>query len=248
MNAFSLPAFEAPAQQMVRLIGAVYHLRDENVRTAGGVRSFTAQETCVRDLSVSEAQQPLPSPRDTPLLRGLIEDMLAWSSIPVRVYDLASCPGVSICEGLIDPVEPEARHLPLGLICAVAETTFYWLRASNLPNANRADLEILGGPHSGRVVQAYREDGGRWRFFQKGKPAPFEQTETYEKRLIRDRLSADLLRSYARSILPGFDPDWKEHGGFRCYEIGGRRGQPTRAFAEEAALLKSRKGLGFKWF
>ena len=240
--------FDAPALEILKWISAVYHLRDENVFAAGGLRARTMSRTHFRELSQADAVKPMKTGRDTSDFGDLVKSAFGRYAPLVRLYDLSACPGVCLCEGIIDPIEPEARTLPLGLICAVAQTTLYWLRGTDFRESNRADLEILGGAHSGRVVSVYREDGGRWKFFQKGKPAPFETVEMYEERLIRKRLSLETILRYADAIAPGLKQDWQAHEDFRCYEVGHSKGAPVSQFEVEAQILKSRKGLGFQWF
>jgi hypothetical protein len=43
-------------------------------------------------------------------------------------------------------------------------------------------------------------DGGRWKFFARGDPLPFEQPDYYLKRRIKDRLPLEVLRSYCLAV------------------------------------------------
>jgi hypothetical protein len=47
---------------------------------------------------------------------------------------------------------------------------------------------------------AARNDGGRWRFQRTGPLQPFEESETYARRRIRDRLPPELLLRYCRAL------------------------------------------------
>jgi hypothetical protein len=52
-------------------------------------------------------------------------------------------------------------------------------------------------------------DGGRWVFGQSGTPYPFEETERYRARRIRDRFTFAMLRRYLGSLgLRAFDRDF----------------------------------------
>ncbi|MEP6066611.1 MAG: hypothetical protein ABJ246_12285 [Paracoccaceae bacterium] len=144
-------------------------------------------------------------------------------------------------------MEPEARHLPIGLICGVTGKTFVWLMAQNNGVSYRSELNIAGGPVSGRVVRVFEEYNGRLKFYERGKPAPFELKQQYKNRSIRNRLSEETIFHYANILLPGLNKNWKTHGEFRCFEIGGARGEFVSNFSNEAEILRSRKGLGFKW-
>jgi hypothetical protein len=43
-------------------------------------------------------------------------------------------------------------------------------------------------------------DGGRWLFRDEGKPLPFERTERYKARKIRDRFTPELLEEYCAAL------------------------------------------------
>lgn len=49
-----------------------------------------------------------------------------------------------------------------------------------------------------RAVLLYHE--GSWQFVQQGEPLPFERVDVYTKPKVRDRLTLDLLRTYAASV------------------------------------------------
>jgi len=52
-------------------------------------------------------------------------------------------------------------------------------------------------------------DGGPWRFFLEGEPLPFEQTERYRARRIRDRFTITMLRDYLLALgIRAFDADF----------------------------------------
>lgn len=60
----------------------------------------------------------------------------------------------------------------------------------------------LGGDallYERRVVYAINE-GGRWAFYQKGEPYPFEQSERYDARRKRDRFPPQLLIQYLAAL------------------------------------------------
>jgi hypothetical protein len=52
-------------------------------------------------------------------------------------------------------------------------------------------------------------DGGRWDFHAGGTPFPFEETERYQARRIRDRFTFDMLERYLKQLgLSPFDEDF----------------------------------------
>jgi hypothetical protein len=59
--------------------------------------------------------------------------------------------------------------------------------------------------HYVRTIDAGIFDSGRWEFQTFGQPQPFEETEAYEKRLIRDRFDRDMLLRYLAAL--GIDAD-----------------------------------------
>lgn len=50
-----------------------------------------------------------------------------------------------------------------------------------------------------RVIYA-ANDGGRWEFGQFGEPLPFEETERYRARRVRDRFTMEMLRDYLQAL------------------------------------------------
>lgn len=58
-----------------------------------------------------------------------------------------------------------------------------------------------------RTLAAHCEDG-RWKWLVSGTPFPFEETERYAARLVRDRLDRDLLLRYLGELgIPAGDDD-----------------------------------------
>ena len=52
-------------------------------------------------------------------------------------------------------------------------------------------------------------DGGRWVFIDEGKPLPFERTERYKEKKIRDRFTPELLEEYCAALgIRLFDEDF----------------------------------------
>lgn len=50
-----------------------------------------------------------------------------------------------------------------------------------------------------RVLTA-ANDGGRWVFINAGEPLPFEQTESYRAKRIKDRFTVEMLESYCKEL------------------------------------------------
>jgi len=50
-----------------------------------------------------------------------------------------------------------------------------------------------------RFIEVMREDE-RWLFFQRGDPLPFEHTECYSARRVRDRLTPDMVAEYCAAV------------------------------------------------
>ncbi|MDP9601783.1 UNVERIFIED_ORG: hypothetical protein J2W38_001569 [Variovorax paradoxus] len=57
---------------------------------------------------------------------------------------------------------------------------------------NSFEVDADGKPR--RMVRAMKDD--RWDFFQEGSPFGFERTERYASRLVRDRLTRDMVLDY----------------------------------------------------
>ncbi|RSZ38320.1 hypothetical protein [Variovorax sp. 553] len=57
---------------------------------------------------------------------------------------------------------------------------------------NSFEVDADGKPR--RTVRVMKDD--RWDFFQEGTPLGFEQTERYASRLVRDRLTRDMVLDY----------------------------------------------------
>lgn len=55
-------------------------------------------------------------------------------------------------------------------------------------------FKMINAEGKERVILAYKE--GRWVFYAVGDPLPFEDTELYKKRYVRDRLNNNIIYSY----------------------------------------------------
>lgn len=62
------------------------------------------------------------------------------------------------------------------------------------------DPNPAGGSQQGERVLQVLEDSGRWQFFSKGEPLPFENLDYYRRRHVRDRLTADIVFEYLRAL------------------------------------------------
>ena len=52
-------------------------------------------------------------------------------------------------------------------------------------------------------------DGNRWQFVQAGTEQPFEETDTYKVRRVRDRFTSEMLERYCKAIgIEVFDPSF----------------------------------------
>ena len=91
------------------------------------------------------------------------------------------------CEAVI------AAHIPIGQYPYPA-TQFELLGPRGKP-----PLRYL------RTISAGIFDEGRWRFDVSGEPQPFEQTERYTARRIRDRFTRDMLVRYLAALGIGAD-------------------------------------------
>ena len=59
-----------------------------------------------------------------------------------------------------------------------------------------------------RVIYA-ANDGGPWEFGQFGEPLPFEETERYQARRVRDRFTMEMLRDYLQALgIRAFEADY----------------------------------------
>jgi hypothetical protein len=99
----------------------------------------------------------------------------------------------------------------------------------HLPARNGAvQFELLGPEptewlNSVRAISAI-SDGGRWHFETGGQVQPFEDTERYRARRIRDRFTSGMLAEYCHALgVRPFDPDF---------------------YAPQAILVHSRTGRG----
>jgi hypothetical protein len=101
------------------------------------------------------------------------------------------------------------------LRCRLIRTAFCrdWTSANAL-----GELTVMNG-NAGpnlRIVRVMRNDNGRLEYFERGDPQGFERTENYAKRLLKDRVSEDVLLSYWREL--GVDvqaelSDWSARAG-----------------------------------
>ena len=89
-------------------------------------------------------------------------------------------------------------HLASALRCRIVSTAL--CRDWKSPDA-LGELTVLHGNASSelRIVRVMR-DGGRLEFFERGDPQDFERVENYAKRLLKDRVSEDVLLSYWREL------------------------------------------------
>lgn len=55
-------------------------------------------------------------------------------------------------------------------------------------------FKMISAEGKERAILAYKE--GRWVFYAVGDPLPFEDTELYKKRYVRDRLNNNIIYSY----------------------------------------------------
>lgn len=56
------------------------------------------------------------------------------------------------------------------------------------------EFKVISAEGKERVILAYKE--GRWVFYAVGDPLPFEDTELYKKKYVRDRLNNNIIYSY----------------------------------------------------
>lgn len=69
------------------------------------------------------------------------------------------------------------------------------VRSTNAQVADQINsFEVDANGKPARTVRVMKDD--RWDFFQEGSPLGFEQTERYESRLVRDRLTRDMVLDY----------------------------------------------------
>jgi hypothetical protein len=80
-------------------------------------------------------------------------------------------------------------------------------------------------------------DGGRWVFVNEGAPLPFENTDAYRARSIRERFTPELLDRYLRALgISAFDPDFYSRHGTLIERIGPLL-PATREYSLEEAQL-----------
>ena len=61
--------------------------------------------------------------------------------------------------------------------------------------------------HKFRSVAAHKE--GRWEWHENGEPFPWEETETYKEKRIKDRLTPEMVERYCSQFgIDLFDPDY----------------------------------------
>jgi hypothetical protein len=85
-----------------------------------------------------------------------------------------------------------------GLVVSYAED-------SREPLCYGVSMFALYGPRPTSWLNEFRtvsclNDGGRWKFFARGEPLPFERPEYYLRRRIKDRLTLDVLRGYCLAL------------------------------------------------
>lgn len=113
---------------------------------------------------------------------------------------------------------------PIGLIGYLSEE----LRCDGLaidaqphqpPRRNGGMQFELFGPERGEFLNTVRAvsvtaDGNKWRFVAFGEVQPFERTEAYAARRIRDRFTVDMLAEYCAALgIRPFDEDFYDGSG-----------------------------------
>jgi hypothetical protein len=108
-----------------------------------------------------------------------------------------------------DPLPPTS-YLAAGDVQGVIATHIppgqYWLPATKFHLLGPAGERPL---HYVRTIDAGVFDSGRWEFEMWGEPQPFEETDAYEKRLVRDRFDRAMLLRYLAALgVDADDPDF----------------------------------------
>lgn len=86
-----------------------------------------------------------------------------------------------------------------GNLDTIGSTQFGWVDCAT----ERDDW----GLHKHRSLAAHRES--RWEWHENGDPFPWEKTENYKKRIIKERLTPDMVESYCENFgIKLFDPDY----------------------------------------
>jgi hypothetical protein len=116
-------------------------------------------------------------------------------------------------------VIPIIRYLAIELNClAVRFTaiphTYRGTGAAATGRYGASILEIIDPIHGPPPLRTLRSiaamnDGGRWRFDAVGRQQPFETTQPYQNRRVRERFQFPLLRDYLAALgLDAFNPDF----------------------------------------
>jgi hypothetical protein len=161
--------------------------------------------------------EPLTTPQDRDLL---VETRSNWTAIfsnGLRVNDVFS------------PVS----YLPTVLKCRGVEVVYVPDRSDNPP---KDALQVYGavafalyGPEKTDWINRIRRvavinDVGGWEFAAEGEIQPYEKIETYQKRKITDRFTAEMLESYCAALgIRLFDANF--YGG-QCLLSGIKRSAP----------------------
>jgi hypothetical protein len=84
-------------------------------------------------------------------------------------------------------------------INALPSTQFNWTDFGTKVDGN--------GWHVGRSIAAHKES--RWEWHEHGTPFPWEETEAYTAKRIKDRLTPEMVERYAKHMgIDLFDPDY----------------------------------------
>jgi hypothetical protein len=164
-----------------------------------------------------------------------------WGSAP-RLEELGRRPVLELMAALLPLQEPYRRRLLAGTTCGwtavfdnsrsggdIFPPTYLAMsrgvRAVAAKHVPRSQSSLpatqfhLFGP-SGRpplmyvrTVDAGIFDSGRWQFLEEGPVQPYEETDAYRSRLIRDRLTRERLLRYLDALgIRADDPDWYTAG------------------------------------
>lgn len=81
-------------------------------------------------------------------------------------------------------------------------------------------------------------DAGKWIFVNEGTPLPFERTEVYKARTIRERFTPELLDEYLQALgIRAFDTDFYSRQGTLIERMG-----PSLPTMQEYSLEEARAG------
>lgn len=76
--------------------------------------------------------------------------------------------------------------------------------------------DMTSEPHKIRSIIAHRES--RWEWNEYGESLPYEETERYKAKKIKDRLTPEMVERYCRHLgIDLFDPDFYEGDGYMVH-------------------------------